>query len=298
MQTQVIDLRPTIVPRSDQLNSDDLIGRTLTIKITAVKACGEPTQPIALCYEGDNGKPYKPCKSMRRVMVKVWGGNSEVVDAKKFIGRRLTLYRDDGVQFGGLAVGGIRISHMSDIDREIAMVLTESRANRRPFTVRPLPPEQGGVGPSVDLLTILLAGRTAAKAGSAALTAWWGGLSKAEKAAAKPVLDAEMKATAAAADLAALGDEDAEDSADDGFPGDRGRLTLAGRVQAFKEEVKAGSTSGAMRALRQNADQLFRDVDAGDPDEVGVTSVGLDKWFSDQLADREEAEKAPAQGGE
>lgn len=127
------DLTTTIAPKSDQMNADDLIGgRTLTIKITSVKLLGGD-QPVALHYEGDNGKPYKPGKSMRRVLVNVWGS-----DGNKYVGRSLTLYRDEKVQFGGIAVGGIRISHMSDIDGEITMPLTASKSIRKPFTVKPL----------------------------------------------------------------------------------------------------------------------------------------------------------------
>ena len=126
------DLRKTIIPKSDQLNADDLIGTTMTIKITKVSlAAGE--QPIAIDYEGGTGKPYLPCKSMRRVLVNVWGP-----DGNDFIGRSLTLYRDEKVQFGGMAVGGIRISHMSHIDKEVTMALTATRSNRKPFTVKPL----------------------------------------------------------------------------------------------------------------------------------------------------------------
>lgn len=127
------DLRPTIIPKSDQLNADDLIGQTRTITVTKVSLCGEADQPIAVHFEGDNGKPYKPCKSMRRVMVQLWGP-----DGNAFVGRSMTLYRDEKVQFGGQAVGGIRISHMSHIDREHTLALTATRANRKPFTVRPL----------------------------------------------------------------------------------------------------------------------------------------------------------------
>lgn len=127
------DLRQTIAPKSDQLNSDDLIGRNLTITITKVSLCAEADQPIAVNFEGDNNKPYKPCKSMRRVMVNIWGP-----DGNAYAGRRMTLYRDDKVQFGGQAVGGIRISHMSHIERDVVMALTATRANRKPFTVKPL----------------------------------------------------------------------------------------------------------------------------------------------------------------
>jgi hypothetical protein len=129
----VVNLLNTIAPKSDQLNADDLIGRTLTIKVTKVAISGTPEQPIAISYEGDGGKPYMPCKSMRRVLVQLWGG-----DGNAYVGRRMSLYRDDKVQFGGAAVGGIRISHMSDIEAPVTMALTATRANRKPFTVKPL----------------------------------------------------------------------------------------------------------------------------------------------------------------
>ncbi len=127
------NMLPSIVPKSDQLNADDLIGgQSKTIKITKVTIhAGE--QPVALHYEGDNGKPYKPGKSMCRVLVFNWGS-----DANLYVGRSLTLYRDDKVKFGGIEVGGIRISHMSHINESRTMALTSSRAQRKPFTVKPL----------------------------------------------------------------------------------------------------------------------------------------------------------------
>jgi acetyl esterase/lipase len=70
---------------------------------------------------------------MRRVLVRCWGA-----DGNKYAGRRMTLYRDEGVQFGGIKVGGIRISHLSHIDGEITMALTATRAKRTPYTVKPL----------------------------------------------------------------------------------------------------------------------------------------------------------------
>jgi hypothetical protein len=129
----MVDMSQTIAPKSDQLNADDLIGRTLTVKVTKVSGCPEPQQPIAVNFEGDNAKPYKPCKSMRRVMVQVWGK-----DGQSYIGKSMTLYRDPEVVFGGMAVGGIRISHMSDIKEPITLALTASKASRKPFTVKPL----------------------------------------------------------------------------------------------------------------------------------------------------------------
>lgn len=127
------DMASVIKPKSDQLNFDDFIGgKTLTIKITKVsKVSGE--QPIIINYEGDNGKPWKPCKSMCRVLVHNWGG-----DGNGYVGKSLTLYGDPTVKWGGMEVGGIRISHMSHIPGERIMALTTSKSNRKPFTVLPL----------------------------------------------------------------------------------------------------------------------------------------------------------------
>lgn len=129
-----MDLSKTIIPKSDQLNFDDFIATgAITIKITDVTGNADPQQPVSIHYEGDNGKPYKPGKSMRRVLVQVWGS-----DSKKYIGRSITLYGDPNVKFGGADVGGIRINAMSDIDKPITMALTASKAQRKPFTVQPL----------------------------------------------------------------------------------------------------------------------------------------------------------------
>lgn len=128
-----MNLAETIMPKSDQLNADDLIIGAITIKVTAIKGSNEPQQPVSIHYEGDNGKPYKPCKSMRRVIVSAWGANGA-----EYVGRSMTLYRDESVLFGGIAVGGIRISHLSHIEKDLTLALTVSRASRKPYTVKRL----------------------------------------------------------------------------------------------------------------------------------------------------------------
>lgn len=127
------DMRGVITPKSDQLNADDLIAGDMTITITGVDIKGGQEQPVSIHFEGDNGKPYKACKSMCRVMVSAWGA-----DSKNYVGRSMTLYRDPKVKWGGMEVGGIRISHMSDLDGDLTMALTVTRANKKPYTVKPL----------------------------------------------------------------------------------------------------------------------------------------------------------------
>lgn len=130
----MVDMLKTIEPKTDQLNADSLIGGPITVTIIGVRGNdGAPDQPVSISYQGDDGKPYKPCKSMRRVMVQVWGA-----DAKQYVGRSMTLYCDPEVQFGGMKVGGIRISHMSHIDKPVTMALTATKSKRKPFTVQPL----------------------------------------------------------------------------------------------------------------------------------------------------------------
>jgi hypothetical protein len=70
---------------------------------------------------------------MSRVLVAAWGA-----DANKYVGRSLTLYRDPTVKWAGMEVGGIRISHMSHIERDMVMALTATKGQRKPFMVKPL----------------------------------------------------------------------------------------------------------------------------------------------------------------
>jgi hypothetical protein len=161
------DLSKTIAPKSNQLNFDDFVtGKSITITVTDVKTSAGD-QPASIHYEGDNGKPYMPCKSMRRVLVGLWGA-----DGNTYRGRRLTLYGDPEVKFGGDKVGGIRISHMSDIPREIALPLTTTRGKRSPYTVKPLATESGTVS-TISVAERKEEGEAAAKKGEESLKAWW-----------------------------------------------------------------------------------------------------------------------------
>lgn len=128
------DLSKTIEAKSTQMNADDLLAGPKTIKITKVSANPSSSeQPIAINYEGDNGKPFYPCKTTRRLLVTLWSA-----DGSSYVGRSLTLYRDPDVTWGGVRVGGLRISHASHIDKAITVALTASKNNKKPVTVQPL----------------------------------------------------------------------------------------------------------------------------------------------------------------
>jgi hypothetical protein len=124
------DVRKAIEPRSDQLNADDLLTGPIVVTITGVKR-GNREQPINVEIEGH--KPYKPCKTMLRVLTVSY---SEY--AKDWVGQRLKLYCDPEVKFGGVKVGGIRISHLSGIASRRTYTLTMTKGKKAEVTVDPL----------------------------------------------------------------------------------------------------------------------------------------------------------------
>lgn len=127
-----MDLTQSIAPRSDQLNADDLMAGPVTVTIQEVTA-GTPEQPVNVALEEFPGRAYRPSKSMRRVMVLAWGP-----EASAYAGRRITLYRNPEITFGKDKVGGIEISHLSNLPKPLTVALTATRGKRKSFTVQPL----------------------------------------------------------------------------------------------------------------------------------------------------------------
>lgn len=128
-----MDMNSAIIPKSDQLNYDDFIGKkSMVIKVAKVQI-GTGEQKVSIFYEGDNGKPWKPCKSMCRVLVHCWGN-----DSKQYAGRSIELYGDSKVKWAGMEVGGIRISALSDIKEKQTIQLTSAKGKRNIFVVEKL----------------------------------------------------------------------------------------------------------------------------------------------------------------
>jgi len=127
-----LDLTDTIIPKSDQLNSNDLLTGPRTFTIKEVTS-GNSEQPVNIHLVELPGRPYRPSKGMRRVLVAVWGKESSA-----YAGRRLTLYRDASVKFGADEVGGIKISHLSHLDQPVRISLTVTRGKFAKHIVEPL----------------------------------------------------------------------------------------------------------------------------------------------------------------
>tara|TARA_R110000850_G_scaffold141997_1_gene264046 strand:- start:241 stop:909 length:669 start_codon:yes stop_codon:yes gene_type:complete len=125
----VTNLRDTIIPKSDQLNADDLVGTTMTIMVSGVSR-GNDESPLVINYNNDSGRPFKPCKTMRKLLIVAWGENGN-----EWLGKSMSLYCDDKVKYAGKNVGGIRISHLSHIPKRIEVNLTATRGKKQLYTV-------------------------------------------------------------------------------------------------------------------------------------------------------------------
>jgi hypothetical protein len=132
MSAEITDVLGFCAPKSDQLNAEDLLAGPMDVTITKVYP-GPKNQGAEVEIALKECKPWRPCKTMLRLLAIVWGK-----DPRPWIGRRLRLWRDPSVLWSGRAEGGIRVSHMSHIDRVHAPVLTESRGKRRPYEVHPM----------------------------------------------------------------------------------------------------------------------------------------------------------------
>ena len=152
-----MDISDTLAPTSDQLDAVDLIGGPRTFTIERVSK-GTAEQPVQIHLEGFP-RPWRPGKSMRRVLVACWGP-----DASKYVGRRVTLFCDDSITFGKDRVGGTRVKALSNIDKVQSIPLLVTRGKSAIYTVEPLTdepaarlseptPQQVAECADVDLLT-------------------------------------------------------------------------------------------------------------------------------------------------
>ena len=125
-----MDISDTLVPTSTQLDAIDLIDGPVTVTVVDVKKVGGD-QPIHIRL-AEFERVWKPSKNVRRVLVAVWGR-----DASKYVGRRVTIFRDPDVKWAGKKVGGIRVSHASDIDGPLSVPQLDGQQSSS-VTIQPL----------------------------------------------------------------------------------------------------------------------------------------------------------------
>lgn len=126
-----MDISHTLAPTSDQLDAVDLLAGPQTFTIERASK-GDAEQPVNI-HLAEFPRPWRPGKSMRRVLVACWGA-----DTTAYTGRRVTLFCDTSVRFGGQEVGGVRVSHLSHLDKPRKVPLLVSRGKSAVYVVQPL----------------------------------------------------------------------------------------------------------------------------------------------------------------
>ena len=147
-----MDISESLSANSAQQNYDEFLAGSKTVTVSEVKK-GTAEQPVEVHLVEFPGKPFKPAKSVRRVLAAAWG-----TDASQWAGRRLTIYGDPEVRYAGKAVGGLRVSHVSHIDKPVTVALTVTRGKREPFTVQPL--AEAAYTPAQDFLALMASAST------------------------------------------------------------------------------------------------------------------------------------------
>ena len=151
---QDFDFSENMKARSDQVNADDLIGGSITAQIIGSRR-GGAEQPVVFRLSGGH-QAWKPCKTMLRLVAECVGGTS----TRLVVGRWVTLYRDSEVTFGqkggGLQkVGGVRMSHMSGLDRKVVISLAIRKGQKATYTVLPLKDPEPDGAPTANLEKVL-----------------------------------------------------------------------------------------------------------------------------------------------
>lgn len=128
------DISHTLIAKSDQLNAADLVGseKLLTITSVDVKQSGE--QPVTIHYEGENGRPWKPALTARRILASLWGS-----DSSKWVGQTVAVHCDPTVVYAGEEVGGIRPHAATGIETKHTAKFKERRGPKpKTFEIQPL----------------------------------------------------------------------------------------------------------------------------------------------------------------
>lgn len=191
---------------------------------------------------------------MRRVLVTAWGA-----DASVYSGRAMTLYRDEAMAFGGQPVGGIRISHLSHIERSMTMALTVTRASRKAYTVKPLVAHSPPQKPAADLGALRSAAVRAAEGGTERFREYWSGLGAPERSALKPRIE-EYAGIAKAADAAT--------TAEDPFAAPSPAITPEGAMEKLRACSSEAELEAAWEALPV---KVCRELGAEVLDEIRAT---------------------------
>ena len=126
-------MKVEVKKNTDQLNYEDFLGG-ITRDVTIVKVGkGRKEAQYDIAIEGDD-RYWRPPATVLKLLVLAYGN-----EAANWVGKRARLYGDPSVKMKGVVVGGIRVSHLSHIEKPIVASLAVTRGQTGTFTIDPLP---------------------------------------------------------------------------------------------------------------------------------------------------------------
>ena len=136
--SEEIDIMDCIEGKIDHMTISD-VPSPIDVRILSVRksnpADPDDGRPVDIFLEGRK-LPFRPCLTMRRLLAAMWGSSKNGA----YEGRTMRLYVDQDVTFGGQKVGGIRISHASDLPdgKPVKTFLSLGRKRKGAIVVQPL----------------------------------------------------------------------------------------------------------------------------------------------------------------
>lgn len=142
------DMGDTLAPKSDQLDGVDLAAsgpQVFTITKVTVKK-DNVQQPVSISL-AEFPRVWRPNLNTRRVIAGAWGKKGSA-----YVGRRVRLFYDPDVHYGGIQTGGVRISHMSDLPdgRPFSWPIIKGKGRSEMYTVDPLTEPASRPAPTAD----------------------------------------------------------------------------------------------------------------------------------------------------
>ena len=125
------DVTDTLEGKGDQLNADDLIAGPVIVRVLDVRKVGDKKQPIIIEIRTSEHRlrPWKPCLTMRRLLVAMWGSKKSA-----WKGKYVQLYNERDVSYGGKVTGGVRMM-TATLDAPFEALLTVGRNKKQLYKV-------------------------------------------------------------------------------------------------------------------------------------------------------------------
>lgn len=127
-------MKVDIKKNTDQLNYEDFLGGVTRIVTIAKVEKGRKEAQYDIAIEGDD-RYWRPPATVLKLLRLAYGD-----EGADWVGKSARLYGDPEVKMKGVKVGGIRVSHLSHIEKPLSASLTVTRGQTGVFTIQPLSP--------------------------------------------------------------------------------------------------------------------------------------------------------------